>query len=384
MRILLVTATYLPTINGVSYQISVLKKALEKLGHKVFVLTPSFPGYTETDKTIFRYPSIPSLISKTYPVGLPLISQKNLKKIRPDIIHVHHPSIVGQFAGILSKRLEIPLFFTAHTQYEKYIHQYFPHGKKITSKILISDLKNLSEKCFKVITPSTNMQQKFRKMGIKNTFLIHNSIEVNFFHKPPKADYEVPTLVYTGRVDKEKNLLFLIAVAKELKKLLPNFHLLILGDGSMFEDFANRVYREKLQENIILAGEVARTILPDIYKTCHIFITPSLTEVLPLSVIEAMAGGLPVLALKNSNLEDIVINEKTGYLLPKNPSIVAQKILYLFENPNLLSELSNSSYNHSLQFSIETKSKELENLYKEAISGKLGKRKFRGHRGKTF
>ncbi len=383
MRILFVTATYLPTVNGVSYQTSILKKGLENLGHKVFVLAPSFPGYKDADTTVFRYPSIPNPLSKTYPVGFPLISSRNLKKINPDIIHVHHPSIIGQFASLLSETLKIPLFFTTHTQYEKYIHQYFPHGKNITSSILRSDLKNLSKKCNMIICPSVNIQKKIGGMGIKNLVVINNSVEEEFFHKPVKRKYKVPTLVYTGRIDKEKNPMFLIDIAKELKKLLPSFRLLILGDGALLDNLSRRVFKEKLEDNVLIAGDVARQILPSIYKTSHLFITPSVTEVMPLSVIEAMAMGLPTIALKMSGLNEIVIDNTTGYLLPKNEKAIAEKITQLFKNTKTMTKLALGAYNHALNFSINIKSKELEKLYKEAMVstfGKPGKSKFRGHR----
>ena len=387
MRILFVTATYLPTINGVSFQTSILKKGLEKLGHKVFVLAPSFPGYKDSDKTVFRYPSIPNPLSKTYPVGLPLITPGNLKKINPDIVHTHHPSLIGQLAGILSDTLSVPLIFTAHTHYEKYIHQYFPHGKNITSSILNADLKNLSRKCYRVVCPSTNTERRLKKIGIKNTVVISSSIESNFFHKPGRKDYKIPTVVYTGRLEREKNPLFLVSIAKELKKSLPNFRLLILGDGTLFEDLVSKVHKEKLESNIILAGEVARDLLPNIYKTCNLFITPSVTEVMPLSIIEAMAAGIPALALKNSQLEDIVIDEETGFLLPRDPKVIAKKITFLFKNPKRLLTISKNAYRHSLNFTRRKKSKELEKLYKEAIvstSDNSGRHKFRDRRERTL
>lgn len=369
MRILFITATYLPTVNGVAYQIEILKKALEKLGHKVFVLAPSFPGHTDKDKNVIRYPSIPNPISKKYPVGLPLITPTFFKKIRPDIIHVHHPSFIGQSAAMLAESLKIPLVFTAHTNYQKYLHLYFPYGKRITSQIIKSSLKNLSKKCFRVVCPSGRIKKEFERNGIKNTTLIQNSIEEEFFRKPARKTYKIPTLVYTGRIDKEKDPFFLIQIAKELKKLLPNFKLIIIGDGQLLDSLEEKIFLENLGENINLTGDVSRKFLSDIYKGCHIFVTPSVTEVMPLSIIEAMASGLPVIALKRSGLEDLVIHNQTGFLLPKNPKAIAKKIASLFENQGELKNLSKHSYIHALNFSVENKSKELERLYKKAISG---------------
>lgn len=377
MRILFVTATYLPTINGVSYQINILKKGLEKLGHKVFILAPSFPCYKDSDKTVFRYPSFPNPVSKKYPVGIPLLTPGDLRKIKPDVIHTHHPFAIGQAAKIISSLLRIPLLFTAHTRYEEYLREYFPHGKKLTSKLLRSSIKSFCQKCHTVICPSQDVKKRFGEMGIENLAVVNNSIEADFFHLPIDKSIKNPTLVYTGRLEKEKNLMFLITIAVELKKVIPNFRLLILGDGALRNILSRKIAQTKLQNNVSLLGSIDRNHLHTIYESAHIFITPSLTEVMPLSIIEAMASGLPVLALEKSRLEDVVIGEKTGFLLPKSAKIISKKVEYLFNNPDVLNNLAKGAHKHSLNFSIDTKSKQLEGLYKAAISDRKDKYKSR-------
>ena len=88
---------------------------------------------------------------------------------------------------------------------------------------------------------------------------------------------------------------------------------------------------------------------------------------MPLSIIEAMAQGLPILALKTSELEDVVIDGKTGYLLPKDAKTISKKAAYLFKNSGILARLAMGAHNHALKFSVKIKSKELEKLYKTAI-----------------
>jgi len=372
MRILFITASYLPVTNGVTYHISSIKKALEGLGHKVYVLAPSFPGYRDNEKGVIRFPSFPNPIIKSYPVGIPLVSLSKIKKLKPDIIHTHHPFYIGRYASQLAEKLSIPLFFSAHTQYEKYLNYYFPQGYKLTSKIVARDIIKLAKKCDKIICPSQNTKNRVEQIGIKNTILIHNGVENTFLNKPRKKSVKQPTLIFTGRLEKEKNPLFLIKVAGELIKTIPNFKLIVIGSGSLFNQFQERLFHFKLSENVIVTGEVARSLLPDIYKAAHLFITPSTSEVMPLSIIEAAASGLPVIALKNSNLEDLVIDERTGYILNANPRLIAEKITNIFSNEKLLSRLSNNSFKHSQNFSVDKTAEKLLELYKKAISGKSG------------
>lgn len=357
----------MPTTNGVAYHIDLIKRGLEKLGHKVFILAPFFPGYKDTNTTVLRYPSLPNPLIKKYPVGIPLIPITKIKKLKVDIIHTHHPFMVGQFAAHVSKKLSTPLFFTAHTRYEQYLNYYMPHGYRLTSRLIKRDIKILAEKCVQVICPSKNTKNRLKKNGIMNTVVVHNGIEKNFFNKPKKKTTKQPAFIFTGRLEKEKNLQFLLKIAKELKICLPTFELVLVGSGSLFRKLQKSIYKLGLEENVILAGEVSRSLLPNIYKSFHLFITPSTSEVMPLSIIEASASGLPVVALKDANLEELVIHGKNGLLLKPEPKKIAKTIRDTVLDTNKLFTLSQNAFKHSKNFSCAKTVIELEKVYKAAI-----------------
>ena len=371
MKILFITATYLPTINGVSYHIKLLKKQLEKLGHRIFILAPNFPGYADSDKNILRYFSMPNPFIKNYPLGLPLIQLDKIKRIKPDIIHTHHPLIIGRFASHVAEKMDLPLIFTAHTQYEQYLNYYFPHGYQLTSKLLINDLQSLSRKCSKVICPSPETEIRLKKNKITNTTVIFNGIDTNIFTPPQKIFTEFPYIVYTGRLEKEKNPFLLLKIAHELKKICPNFKMVIIGDGSLLAKLSVYSIRNKLENNVHIVGKVSQDILPNIYKAANIFLTTSRSEVMPLSILEAKACGLPVIALENSNLESIIENGKSGYLLKPSPKIVAQHILELIKDVNRLKRLSKRSRLISEKYSIESCAASVEKLYNEVLKSRV-------------
>ncbi len=363
MVILFVTATYLPTSNGVTYHISSTAQALRKLGHEVYILAPSFPGYVDSDMYVIRYPSFPNPFIKKYPLGIPFVPIEKIMKLKPDIIHSHHPLVIGQFASQISEKLNIPLFFTAHTQYEQYLNYYFPQGYNFTSKILIRDLENVSKKSEKVICPSANTLSRLKRHKIKNTIVVNNGVENNFFVKPTKKDASQPTLVYTGRLEREKNPLLLIKISKELKKIIPNFRFLIIGTGLMFQEMFEQVIKSGLEENIIFTGEVNRLLLPQIYKSTRLFITPSTSEVMPISILEAMASGIPTIGIEKSGLEEIIINDKTGFIVKNDPKKIAERIKTIFSKPKDLSKLSRSTYKNALNFSADKTAKKLIEVY---------------------
>lgn len=364
MRILFVTASYLPTVNGISYHLEGLKKVFEKLGHEVSILAPSFPGYLDHDPKIIRYPSLPNPFIKTYPLGIPIVSQDKIRKINPQIIHTHHPLIIGQFAASLAEKLGIPLFFTAHTNYQKYLNYYFPHGYQITSKLIIRDLQKLASRCKKVICPTTETEKRLHSLKIKNTEVVFNGVENNIFVPPKAYPKEKPTLVFTGRIEKEKNPLFLIRIARALKKKLPDFRLIIIGSGNLLSELSDQIIKNKLENNITLTGGIARELLPKIYQGAHIFITPSKSEVMPLSILEAASCGLPIIALTNSNLDSIIQDGKTGFILPPDPKIISDQIALLFSNPKNLRELSENSHLFAQNFSVENAARKLLELYR--------------------
>ena len=363
MRILFVTATYLPTVNGVSYHLKTLKKELERLGHEVYILAPSYPNYKDTEKNIIRYPSLPNPFVKKYPVGVPLVSLKKIKKINPDVIHTHHPLIIGRLAAYLAEKLKRPLFFSAHTQYEQYLNYYFPHGFQITSKLIVNDLKNLAKKCRTVICPSPETEARLARYKILNTKVIFNGIDVRQFSPSKTVNTEKLSLVYTGRIEKEKNPAFLIKTAKELKKIKPDFEMNIIGDGNFLPRMSQWLIKDKLEDNVRLIGELPRDILPTIYQTGSLFFTPSTSEVMPLTIIEALACGLPIIALEKSNLNSLVVNNKNGLLLKSQPKAVAQAIVGLFADKKLLLAFSREARKKALFFSLEYCTRNLVNLY---------------------
>lgn len=337
------------------------------MGHQVMVFAPSFPGYTDSEKLVVRYPSLPNPFAKSYPLGIPLLNQKSVERFSPQIVHTHHPLIVGKLATLLAAKYHAPLFFTAHTNYQQYLYHYFPYGLEYTSKILSSDIKTLAKKCHTIICPSLETQKRLAKLGIQNTFLIPNCIEDGVFKPTPKKKATAPTLVYTGRIEKEKNPLKLIEISRRLKTLSPNFKLYLAGTGSMLPQVSALINKYHLQENVLVLGDTPRLLLPHLYQNANLFITASTSEVMPLSIIEALSCGLPVMALKNSNLESLVTHDRNGLILPVSPKIIANQIMDLLQNSQKLSQLSKNAILDSKKFMVTKVATQLVSLYSSAL-----------------
>lgn len=367
MRILFITATYSPSINGVAYQIQILKRAMENLGHQVMVMAPMFPGFKDSEKLVVRYPSFPNPFAKSHPIGIPMFNKTALEKFSPQIIHTHHPLIVGKLAALLAEKYQTPLFFTAHTNYQQYLHHYFPYGLEYTSKLLSGDINGLAKKCHTVICPSPETQKRFIRAGITNTLIIPNCIEKGVFKPKNNSAGSSLVLIFTGRIEKEKNPLMLIEISHDLKKIVHDFKLYIAGTGSMLQQISQLINKYHLQENIYLLGDIPRLLLPGLYHNANLFITTSTSEVMPLSIIEALSCGLPVVALKNSNLESLITHDKNGLILSPSSRLIAKQVLKLFHDPEKMVRLSKNAVAESKKYMADNIAAKLISLYSSAL-----------------
>ena len=191
MRIGMFTDTYPPFINGVSTSILMLKNALEKQGHTVFIITVNLKktkyDYDEKEH-VLRIPSLP-IHSYDYRVTTvyPIKAIKKIKEMKLDIIHSHVESSIGVFGRVMSKQLGIPLVHTYHTLWEDYTH-YITHGNKYLDKTSKEIVKYLTiffsdKTATELIVPTQKIYKLFKdKYKIKmNIHIVPTGIEIERF-----------------------------------------------------------------------------------------------------------------------------------------------------------------------------------------------------------
>lgn len=365
MRILITTATYPPSVNGVAYHTQLLFQSLTKLGHKVMVLAPDNPKVSLPEANILRYPSFSNPLVKNYPIGIPLVSTEKIKRFKPNLIHTHHPLIIGSLSAHLANKFSIPLFFTNHTQYQGYIDYYLPVGTKLTKTIFNHHLTSLAKKVTQVICPSPTIKQYLKEIGISNTTIIPNGIDLGNFHPQPKSNSNL-SLIFVGRLEKEKSPQTLILFAQQLKKTTPNFALTIVGDGKLKPNLKHQTKSLKLDQNITFTGIISRTKLSSLLNQHHFFISFSTSEVMPLTHLEAQACGLPTIIPKNSGLSNF-LNQTNSLFISHSHQKTCQTITNLFANPKKLSRLSQNSIRNAQKYSSQNTAQQLIKLYQKHI-----------------
>lgn len=331
MRIGLFTDTYPPYINGVSTSVLMLKQGLEKLGHKVYVVTVNSENFHyKKEDDVLMIPGVPIGIMDFRMTSLyPIRAQKIIKSWNLDVIHTHTEFGVGSFARLIAKQYNIPLVHTYHTMYEEYIYYitkgYFDGASKKLVEYLTLFLcdKTVEE----LIVPTKKTYDLFKeKYKVKrDVHIIPSGIDVTRFYKENidkiklddlKKDLNIKKddfiILYVGRIAKEKNIEFLINNLKDITKKIPKAKMVIVGDGPDVNDLALLVHQNKLDKKVIFTGKVPWNDIPKYYQLANVFVTSSKTETQGLTVIEAMAASKVVVAIKDESFLLVMTDKQDG------------------------------------------------------------------------
>ena len=331
MRIFFVTNNYTPYSGGVVQSITATVNALREQGHEVFVITLNFLGKKHDDPEYviriqcpikFRY-------KKNY-MAIPWRPTHTLKKLmvmyKPDIIHVHHPFLLGVSALHAARAHNIPCVFTYHTLYEKYAH-YVPIPKICMQPLINTAVRTFCNKVDAIIAPSS---------FVKNYLLSHNIFTPIFIIPSPLREYfrneientivnksENPCeLLLVTRFVPEKNVPFVF----EIMRLLPdNFRITLAGYGSDEKKLQKLAYDilqfSSARVRFILSPNQEELLA--LYRAAHLFIFPSQTDTQGIVLAESMSQGVPVIALDGPGQHDIIIQGENGFIVENAQKMAA-------------------------------------------------------------
>ena len=392
MRIAFFTNCYKPLVNGVVTSISSLKEAYERKGHEVYIFAPRVEDYVDQEKNVFRYRSI-NLTSKVkYPLPIPLSfrAKKIITEFNPDIIHIHHPFLLSSVAIMYGKKLGIPKILTVHTQYEHYAHYVAPIPIRLTQEAIKIIVPNFAYKTDCITTPSESMKELLRGYGIKNRIeVIPNAIHLISFKE--KEDDELKRIeikkkyhlkeddkiiFFVGRVASEKSIDKIIkSLAIIKKRSIGKEKLLIVGNGPVMDELKQLARTLEVEEDVIFAGSVSYEEIKHYYKMAYVFTTASTTETFGIVTIEALASGVPVLAVKAPGAVDILTDGLDGLLDDDDVEKFANALEKIIREPELRGKLSQGALKTSEKYGIDTISERMLNLYREVIEIKKSKSK---------
>lgn len=332
MRIAIFTETYLPQINGVVTHIKILKEGLEALGHTVLIVTADAKAHRHyIEDGVLHCPA--HTLKRIYNMCLasPVSSARlhYLREFNPDIIHLHTEFSVGLSGLAIAKILKVPVVYTLHTMYDDYIYYIAP-------KPLVPLTRKLSHHYFRIFPQHTNVvtgpskkcQEYTTEIGSdKKVEVIPNPVELDAFHPSTSTQeqrneirnklgipLDATVACFVGRLGREKSVDVLLRFWAQEMKPEDNMRLMIVGDGPEKEPLEQLAKELKITDTVVFTGKVVHDELPPYIHTCDIYVTASLSDTNSISMLEGMAGGLPVLQLYDELNADQVKDGVNGYM----------------------------------------------------------------------
>jgi glycosyltransferase involved in cell wall biosynthesis len=382
MKILIVTATYAPSINGVALSVKLQKDELIKRGHSVTVVAPMHPKQKK-EKNVLRLPSLPNLKVPDFPIIVPFPgrgSHLNLLEKKFDLVFFHHPFYVGTLSFSLAKIYKCPTVFFYHSQYEKYAEAYFPKilPAKTIKKIVTNSVNGTMESADAVIVETATMKNLLQKTGLNTPIEIitsgRNVPSVNKNHVSAlreslgikKTDR---VILNVARLSTEKNIIGLINIFSEVVKRVGDVKLILVGDGPQKDKLKDLVKTKHLTKSVKFAGLVPNEKIFDYYAAADIFAYTSRTDTQAIVILEAMISGLPVIGFKAPGPIDFVEDKKSGYLAGNRKDFM-EKTVSLLSDPKLMKAMSEKSKAISLTYTFEGSIDKLENFLQKVIKNR--------------
>jgi 1,2-diacylglycerol 3-alpha-glucosyltransferase len=382
MRIGMMVDVYKPHVSGITNYISLNKRYLEETGNEVFIFTFGDLDYEDDETNVIRSPGLPLTDTGYY------INFRYPRKVKSllqtmDVVHVHHPFLSGRLALQYCRPMRIPIIFTNHTRYDLYAQTYLPLlPEELSDTFLETYMPLFCSGVDLVISPSAGMAEVLFALGVKtNVEVVPNGVELSRYSASSHVQRSKfgfkssDTLaVYAGRLAPEKNLDFLLATFCGVAEAVPNAHLLLVGGGPEEERLRQIANKSNTAENIHFTGMVSYEELPDYLAMCDLFVTASMTEVHPLSVIEAMASGLPCLGIHSVGVGDTIEDGSTGCLARNDPAAFAAKLTLLCTDGQLRKKMGTNARKSSGKYAIERTTKIMLSHY-ETLVFESGKQK---------
>jgi glycosyltransferase involved in cell wall biosynthesis len=325
MKVAMFTNTYLPHVGGVARSVSTFEQALRERGHDVRIVAPRFEGAEESTEHVLRTPAVQNFNGSDFSVTIPqpgLIADF-ITSIEPNILHSHHPFLLGDAALRVAWTRRLPLVFTHHTLYEHYTH-YVPLASETLQRAVVQMATEYSNLCTHVIAPSQSIADLLAARGVVRPITVlptgidcarFGAGDGEQFRRQHGIRPETLVVGHVGRLAAEKNLAYLAQAVGLFLARQPGAVLVVVGSGDQSSVMEETVSSLAGPGRIVLTGSLSGDALADAYAAMDVFVFSSQSETQGLVLAEAMAARTPVVALDGPGVRE-VMRPDNGRLLP--------------------------------------------------------------------
>lgn len=385
MKILIVAPTFYPDVNGASYFVQRLAHYMHERGHNIQVIAPSRYIHNESydldGVAVFGVRSYPTFINKfriAIPLGIDKMVKEKIKEFGPDIINIQSHFIFSKAALEAARELNVPIIGTNHFMPENLTHylHFSEKAEAMVKRHLWNNFLKIFENVDAVTTPTLTGAKLLASIGLKKSVTpISCGIDLRIYNEKNNGEYlkrkynlpNKPILLYLGRLDTEKNVdVLLRAFALALKKV--DMHFVIAGIGAEAHKLKELTTELNIEQSVSFVGFVSDKDEPYLYAIANCFAIAGVAELQSIVTMEAMATGLPVIAVNAMALPHLVKHNENGYLFElKNVDSIAGYIENIFTDKELRARMSRKSLEMIQEHDINRILDKYEALYKEQI-----------------
>lgn len=334
---------------------------LAKRGHEVHVVTSLDEGLPEESSELgfytHRLPRIRNRFASAPVFCIDIV--RAIQKINPDIIHVQ--SLCIAVPALISKKFyKIP-----YVVWGRGSDIYLPAVlTKLTSK---TTMKNADS----VIALTEDMKQAMQSIYIRDIAVVPNGIELKKYMSKAPVNLikgSEKRILFVGRLYPVKGVQYLLQAMKIIHEEMPDVKLILVGDGEEREHLESLTDSLEIKECVEFAGRAPHEEVQDYMNQAEVFVLPSLSEGFPVTILEAMACGLPIVATRVRGVPDIVEEGINGYLVDtKNPEQIARALLKILGNEQLGKDISKNNIEKVETYSWDKIAVQLERIYQKTL-----------------
>ena len=374
MNILRMTKTYKPLVGGLEKSVINFANEYREAGHRVIIVAPEFPDM-KVEEDVIRIPAFANYNGSDFSVQLPIQGTltKALGDFIPHIVHSQHPFLIGDTALRIASKYNVPLVFTHHSLYEENVH-YMPGNEESLKRFMIELSTGYANLADHVFAPSESVMLMMKERGVTTAIdVVPTGIYTEQFTrgagKAFRKKLNIPANAYVvghvGRLAPEKNLDFVARAVVQFLKKEPDAHFLIGGSGPSEDPIKGILAQEGLTDRLHMAGMLKGKDLVNAYHAMDVFVFASQSETQGLVVTEAMAAGIPVIAVDAPGVREVVKDGVNGRLL-NNESIedFVAGLVWLKKQPVLqIKKIKNACKKTAKKFTMVDCARRALNIY---------------------
>ncbi len=385
MKIAIFSDNFYPELSGITDSVVSLSKELVRLGHEICFFAPEYSArnyrlvglpYEELNLgkkvNIVRLSSLPAPFAGVQSrMVLPMFTRGLFKKFKPDIIHSQLFLGIGLEALAAARYNKLPLIGTNHTSITDFVHVEFMKKPSLKYAVWYYNC------CDLVTAPSQSVFDEMITHGFKKPHqVLSNPLDLEIFYpRREKIKYKKqfglsgPAIVCAGRLSPEKNIEVVIKAIALAKLKVKDIELAIAGSGKQENELKRLVKKLELKSRVKFLGSLSHDRLAELYNAADVYAIASTSETQSLTLMQALACGLPAVAVNARALPEYV-NQKNGFVVaPGDEKALAEKFVLLLKNKPLRDNLSQGAAFSARQYSAPEIAKKWEALYSKVIKG---------------